>query len=104
MPRLRDGVIKRGGSWSYVIRVPDPATGVTKPRWVGGFATEVDAKAARDEARVRARRGEFVNRSTLTVAEYLAEWIETHAPSGRAANCRGGLERPRRLGLHQPLG
>jgi transcriptional regulator with XRE-family HTH domain/DNA-binding CsgD family transcriptional regulator len=48
MPRLRDGVIKRGASWSYVIRVPDPATGVTKPRWVGGFATEQDAQAARD--------------------------------------------------------
>ena len=57
MPRLRDGVIQRGGSWSYVIRVPDPATGVSKPRWVGGFETEEDAKAARDEARVRARRG-----------------------------------------------
>jgi hypothetical protein len=32
MPKLRDGVIKRGGSWSYVIRVPDPATGVTKAK------------------------------------------------------------------------
>ena len=81
MPRLRDGVIKRGGSWSYVIRVPDPATGVTKPRWVGGFTTEEDAKAARDEARVQARRGEYVNRTTLTVADYLAEWLETHAPA-----------------------
>ena len=79
MPRLRDGVIKRGGSWSYVIRVPDPATGVSKPKWVGGFDTEEDAKAARDEARVRARRGEYVNRSTSTVAGYLAERVEAHA-------------------------
>ena len=79
MPRLRDGVIKRGQSWSYVIRVPDPATGVTKPRWVGGFNTEQEAKAARDEARVQARRGEYVNRSTLTVADYLAQWLEAHA-------------------------
>jgi hypothetical protein len=46
MPKLRDGVIKRGASWSYVIRVPDPTTGVSKPKWVGGFATEQDAKAA----------------------------------------------------------
>src|SRR5215510_6057491 len=75
MPRLRDGVIKRGGSWSYVIRVPDPATGATRPKWVGGFDTEEAAKAARDEARIRARRGEFVNRSTSTVAGYLAEWV-----------------------------
>jgi len=79
MPRLRDGVIKRGGSWSYVIRVPDPATGATRPKWVGGFDTGEAAKAARDEARIRARRGEFVNRSTSTVAGYLAEWVEAHA-------------------------
>ena len=67
MPRLRDGVIKRGGSWSYVIRVRDPATGVSKPRWVGGFETEDAAKAARDEARVLARRGGYVNRSLMLV-------------------------------------
>ena len=89
MPRLRDGVIKRGGSWSYVIRVPDPATGVTKPKWVGGFATEEDAKAARDEARVRARRGEYVNRSASTVADYLAEWVEAHASTVKPKTLAG---------------
>jgi len=52
---------------------------VTRPKWVGGFDTEEAAKAARDEARIRARRGEFVNRSTSTVAGYLAEWVEAHA-------------------------
>ena len=89
MPRLRDGVIQRGGSWSYVIRVPDPATGVSKPKWVGGFATEEDAKAARDEARVRARRGEYVNRSTSTVAAYLAEWVEAHASTVKPKTLAG---------------
>ena len=52
---------------------------MTRPKWVGGFDTEEAAKAARDEARIRARRGEFVNRSTSTVAGYLAEWVEAHA-------------------------
>jgi integrase len=89
MPRLRDGVIKRGGSWSYVIRVQDPATGVTKPKWVGGFESEEDAKAARDEARVRARRGEFVKRSTSTVADYLAEWLDTHASTVKPKTLAG---------------
>ncbi len=89
MPRLRDGVIKRGASWSYVIRVPDPATGVTKPRWVGGFATEQDAKSARDDARVRARRGEYVNRSTSTVADYLAEWADAHAAAVKPKTLAG---------------
>jgi integrase len=78
-PKLRDGVMKRGTTWSYVIRVKDPETGASKPRWVGGFDSEEDAKAARDEARVKARRGEYIDRNNMTVAEYLDEWIEAHA-------------------------
>lgn len=79
MAHVRDGVIKRGKTWSFVIRVPNPDTGLTKPRWVGGFPTEAAAKAARDEARVAARRGEFVNRSAITVAAYLSKWLTSHA-------------------------
>jgi len=78
-PKLRDGVMKRGTTWSYVIRVKDPETGVSKPRWVGGFATEQDAKAARDEARVKARKGEYIDRNRITVAAYLDDWIDGHA-------------------------
>jgi integrase len=78
MARLKDGVIKRGNSWSYVIRVTD-ASGASKPRWVGGFESEEAAKAARDEARVAARRGEYVNRNGVTVGEYLREWLDSHA-------------------------
>jgi integrase len=78
-PRLRDGVMKRGNTWSYVIRVKDTETGVSKPRWVGGFATEHEAKAARDEARVSARHGQYVDRTSITVAAYLDRWLEAHA-------------------------
>jgi len=46
---------------------------------VGGFPTEESAKAARDAARVAARRGEFVNRSGLTVTEYPDQWLAGHA-------------------------
>ncbi len=77
-PRLRNGVIRRGKTWSYVIRVTD-ARGVSKPRWVGGFGTEVAAKRARDEARISASAGGYVDRSTVTVEGYLAEWLEGHA-------------------------
>ena len=77
--RLRDGVMKRGTTWSYVIRVKDPETGISKPRWVGGFATEQDAKAARDEARVKARHGEYIDRNRITVAAFLDDWIDAHA-------------------------
>jgi integrase len=78
-PKLRDGVMKRGTTWSYVIRVKDPETGVSKPRWVGGFATEHDAKAARDDARMNARKGQYIDRSSITVAAYLDQWLEAHA-------------------------
>ena len=74
-PRLRDGVMKRGSTRSYVIRVPDPETGVSKPKWVGGFPTEEAVKQARDEGRVKARRGEYIDRNTITVAEYLDQWL-----------------------------
>jgi integrase len=78
-PQLRDGVMKRGKTWSYVIRVTNPETGLSKPKWVGGFATEEEAKAARDEARVKARRGDYIDRNAITVGAYLDQWIESHA-------------------------
>jgi integrase len=68
---VRDGIVKRGKTWSYVVRVKDPETGLSRPRWVGGFASEADAKAARDQARVTARSGQYVNRSPVTVGSYL---------------------------------
>jgi hypothetical protein len=71
--------MKRGTTWSYVIRVKDPETGVSKPRWLGGFATEEAAKGARDEARVNARQGQYIDRDSITVATYLDQWIEAHA-------------------------
>jgi integrase len=44
---------------------------------------------ARDEARIRARRGEYVNRSVSTVADYLAEWVETHASTVKPKTLAG---------------
>jgi len=79
MGKLKDGVMKRGKTWYYVIRVTSPDTGLSKPKWVGGFATEDDAKDARDEARRAARRGEYVDRSAITVKEYLGDWLDAHA-------------------------
>ena len=77
-PKLRNGVMRRGSTWSYVIRVTDNS-GVSKPRWVGGFPTEAAAKRARDEARIAASRNEFVDRSTLSVEDYLSQWLQAHA-------------------------
>jgi integrase len=78
-PRVRDGIVKRGQTWSYVIRVKDPETGRSKPKWVGGFQSEADAKAARDQARVTARTGQYIDGNPVTVSSYLDQWIEAHA-------------------------
>jgi integrase len=78
-PKLRDGLMKRGSTWSYVIRVHNPDSGVSRPRWVGGFRTEAEAKAARDQARVSARSGQYVERNLITVGAYLDQWLTAHA-------------------------
>jgi integrase len=79
MGTLRDGLMKRGNTWSFVIRVTDERTGVSKPKWAGGFATEAAAKEARDSARVAARQGVYVDRSRITVTQYLGDWLDAHA-------------------------
>ncbi|GAA1669000.1 site-specific integrase [Kribbella yunnanensis] len=78
MTELNDGLIKRGKKWYYVIRVKDAATGKSKPKWVGGFEREDDAKEARDEARVAARRGEFIDKSKITLKQYVEGWLDGH--------------------------
>lgn len=70
--------MQRGSTWSFVIRVVDPETGRSRPRWVGGFSTERDAKTARDDARVKARRREYVDRSRVTVSDYMGQWLDGH--------------------------
>lgn len=47
------------------------------------------AKAARDDARVSARRGEYVNRASITTREYLLEWLDTHAGSVKPKTLAG---------------
>lgn len=94
--RMRDGIIQRGSTWSYVIREPDPATGTTRPRWVGGFPSRTAAKKARDAARHATHRGTYVTPQDLTVGQWLDTWIETHAVSlkpSTANSYRGNIER-----------
>lgn len=96
--KMRDGIIKRGVTYSYVVREPvqvpvvDPVTGepvldergrpltktVTKPRWVGGFQTRQAARAARDEARNAVHKGTYVAPQDLTVSAWLDRWLIGH--------------------------
>ena len=77
--QVKNGIVFSGKSWSYVIRVPDPITGKTKPAWFGGFDTAINAKLARDKARVAVGQRYYIAPTKLTVGEYLTAWIDAHA-------------------------
>lgn len=77
--QVKNGIVFSGKSWSYVIRVPDPVTGKTKPAWFGGFDTALSAKLARDKARVAVGQRDYIAPTKLTVGEYLNAWIDGHA-------------------------
>jgi hypothetical protein len=60
-----DGISHTGKSWSYVLRIPDPIKGGTKPKWVGGFNSKASALLARDKARVALRQLNYVEPTDL---------------------------------------
>ena len=76
---MKNGIAKRGSTYSYIVRIPDPKTGKTKPHWVSGFKTEIEAKNARDKARVASTNGTYISPSKLLVGDFLTEWIGIHA-------------------------
>jgi integrase len=82
-PRMRDGIIQRGKTWGFVLDEPrDPATGKRRQKWVGGFRTRKEAKAARDDARDRRHnRGGWKAPSRDLTGEY---FTGTWLPSIRA--------------------
>ena len=78
--KVKNGIVFTGSNWSYVLRVPDPLTGKTKPQWVGGFDSEKSAKLARDKARVSLSTSNYVSPNKTTLGDYLTTWInEVHA-------------------------
>jgi integrase len=76
---MKDGLIKRGETWSYYVKIRDAKTGKKTNRWVGGFATRDEARDARDDARVAANKGTSVAASRVTMKEYLESWLEGYA-------------------------
>jgi len=76
---VKNGISFNGKTYSYVLRVPDPDTGATKPRWVSGFSTEKQAKLERDKARIALATNTYVMVSGITVGQFLDNWIELHA-------------------------
>ena len=82
MSRMRDGLIKRGDSWYFVLDEPrDPATGRRRQKWVKGGRTRKEAEQARNDARARKDSHAWKAPTRLLLGEYLAgTWL----PSIRA--------------------
>jgi len=92
----KDGIAKRGSSYSYIVRVKDPETGKSKQKWISGFDTKEEAKSARDKARTESRDGVFVSPTKITVQEHFEEWWEikkTKVKPTTAENYRFILDR-----------
>lgn len=70
---MRDGVVKRGKSYSYVV------TKDGKNYWKGGFETRAAAKAARAKRLVSLSERSFIEPSKVTVSDFLNGWIEIHS-------------------------
>lgn len=83
--KVKNGIVYTGRSWSYVLRVPDPKTGKTKPKWVGGFESEKAAKVARDKARVAIANRDFAVPGKLTLEAFLRSWIDLHSKRIKAS-------------------
>ena len=73
--KVVNGIVFTGKGYSYVLRIPDPVTGKTKPQWVGGFDSAKSAKLARDKARVALSTDSYVSPSEISIGEYLTKWI-----------------------------
>jgi integrase len=87
--KVKNGIVQRGKKWAYVLRIPDPLTGKTKPVWVSGFDSEKSAKVARDKARVALSNRDYVAPTKTTVGDFLTTWIELHARHIRPTTLNG---------------
>jgi integrase len=73
---MRGTVTKKGGKWYVVVERPtDPLTGKRRPKWHSGFKTKKEAERARIDLLSKLDRGEYVEPSQQTLADYLVEWL-----------------------------
>ena len=83
---MRGSVIKKGGRWYVKIELdPDPTNGHRRQKWHSGYRTRRDAERARVDLLSKFDRGEYVEPSRQTVADFLADWLVAIEPTVRPA-------------------
>jgi len=80
---VRGHVQKRGTTWSYVIYLGRDPGGTKKYKWVGGHATKHEAEDQLVAALERLRTGMWTDPGTMTVGEFLEQWLESILPTVR---------------------
>lgn len=78
---MQGQVFKRNATWSYVVDLPVGADGKRRQRKKGGFRTRKLAEAGLASLLADAQRGIVSDPSRLTVAEFLADYLEGVASS-----------------------
>src|SRR5437763_1936903 len=81
---MRGSVVKKGDRYYVKIELdPDPATGKRRQKWHSGYATKREAERARVDLLSRFDRGEYIEPSHQTVADYFADWLRAIEPTVR---------------------
>ncbi len=96
-------IIKRGKTWTFSIETgrekDENANWKRKRKWSGGYPTKKAAVKAHAEAVSRLGRGEFIEPSRMTLAEYLAdEWLpatKAHVAESTYANYQHQMKKLR---------
>lgn len=98
---MTNGVIRRGGTWSYVLYTPNTDAdgnrlgGKGRTQWVGGHATRQDAQAAKRKAEQDRAEGVQVERTPDTLRRFVeADWlpaVATHVKPTTASSYRQSI-------------
>ncbi|MGH9290119.1 MAG: site-specific integrase [Acidimicrobiales bacterium] len=81
---MRGSVVKKGDRYYVKIELDaDPATGRRRQKWHSGYRTKREAERARVDLLSKFDRGEYVEPSQQTLAEFLEEWLRAIEPTVR---------------------
>lgn len=88
--KMKDGVIQRGKTWSYVLRITDPNTLKKKQKWVSGFLTRQDAVDALETAKAQLTLNLYRDNKSKPFGRYIDDWFENiHKPTLKPSTARG---------------
>jgi integrase len=74
---MRGSVVRRDSRYYVKIELdPDPVTGRRRQKWHSGYQTKREAERARVDLLSKFDRGEYVEPSQQTVADYLSDWLK----------------------------